>query len=78
MSSSQDTSRKVLAHAAAQIGGIEALARRLGLSARVVGRYLRGEELIPDRLLLLAVDVIAEQISDPARVLEKSAPDAQR
>src|ERR1051325_338096 len=46
---SQDTSRKVLARAAALVG-IDALARRLQISARVLRHYLTGFELIPEHL----------------------------
>jgi len=58
---SQDTSRKVLARAAALVG-IDALAGRLQISARVLRHYLTGFELIPEHLFLKAVDVIVEHL----------------
>jgi hypothetical protein len=61
---SHDTSRKVLAHAAAQVG-VAALAERLQISERVLHHYLTGHELIPDELFLRAVDVIIEQLPAP-------------
>lgn len=61
---SQDTSRKVLAHAAALVG-IEALAERFRISERVLRHYLTGYELIPDPLFLQAVDVIIERLPQP-------------
>lgn len=61
---SHDTSRKVLAHAAAQIG-VPALAARLQISERLLHHYLTGHELIPDELFLRAVDVIIEQLPAP-------------
>src|SRR5436853_6139510 len=61
---SHDTSRKVLAHAAAQVG-VPALAERLQISQRVLHHYLTGHELIPDELFLRALDVIIEQLPEP-------------
>ena len=61
---SRDTSRKVLAHAAAQVG-LPALAARLQVSERILRHYLTGHELIPDELFLRAVDVIIEQLPQP-------------
>ena len=61
---SHDTSRKVLAHAAAQLG-VAALAARLQISERLLHHYLTGHELIPDELFLRAVDVIIEQLPAP-------------
>ena len=61
---SHDTSRKVLAHAAAQVG-VAALAERLQISERLLHHYLTGHELIPDVLFLRAVDVIIEQLPTP-------------
>jgi hypothetical protein len=61
---SKDTSRKVLAHAAAQVG-VAKLAERLQISERILHHYLTGHELIPDELFLRAVDVIIEQLPQP-------------
>ena len=61
---SHDTSRKVLAHAAAQVG-VAALAERLQISERVLHHFLTGHVLIPDELFLRAVDVIIEQLPAP-------------
>lgn len=68
---SHDTSRKVLAHAAAQLG-VAALAERLQISERLLHHYLTGHDLIPDELFLRAVDVIIEQLPAP-----KAPPSAQ-
>jgi hypothetical protein len=61
---SHDTARRVLAHAAAQVG-VAALAERLLISERLLHHYLTGHELIPDELFLRAVDVIIEQLPAP-------------
>jgi hypothetical protein len=65
-----DTSRKVLAHAAAQIG-VAALAERLRISERALHEYLTGGALIPDEVFLRTVDVIVERLPD---VKTSSAP----
>jgi hypothetical protein len=58
-----DTSRKVLAHAAAQLG-VAALAERLQISTRTLQEYLTGGALVPDEVFLGAVDVIVERLPD--------------
>src|ERR1041384_2727824 len=63
---SHDTSRRVLAHAAALIG-IAALAERLQPSDRILHHYLPGHGLIPDEVFLRTVDVIIEQLPAPKR-----------
>jgi hypothetical protein len=54
--------RRVLAHAAAKIGGVEELGARLKISHRVLQHYLAGGEPVPDVLLLRAIDVILEEL----------------
>lgn len=61
---SHDTSRKVLAHAAALLG-VAALAERLQISERLLHHYLTGHDLIPDELFLRAVDVIIGELPAP-------------
>ena len=70
-----DTSRKVLAHAAAQIG-VEALAERLQISTRTLHEYLTGGALVPDDVFLRAVDVIVERLPEVAN--PSTAPGASR
>lgn len=60
--STQDVGRKVLARAAAYMGGPEALAAKFQISPRVLQYYLTGSEQIPDALLLRAIDVILDQL----------------
>ena len=45
-------------HVASRLGGVEALAARLGIGAKVLGAYLSGNELIPDALVLRVVDLV--------------------
>jgi hypothetical protein len=70
-----DTSRKVLAHAAAQIG-VGALAERLQISTRTLHEYLTGGALVPDDVFLRAVDVIVERL--PELPNPNAAPGASR
>ncbi len=56
--------RKVLARAAAKVGGVQALANRLKLAPRIVAHYIEGHDAIPDSVLLLAIDVILEDVPD--------------
>ena len=58
-----DTSRKVLAHAAARIG-VQALAERLQITTRTLHEYLTGGALVPDEVFLRALDVIVERLPE--------------
>jgi hypothetical protein len=60
-----DRSRKVLAHAAAQVG-VARLAERLHITERALRDYLTGTTLVPDEVFLRAVDVIVERLPEPA------------
>ena len=53
--------RRVLARAAAMLGGVEALAARLGMSQRLLAHYIEGSDPIPDALLLSAIDVVLDE-----------------
>jgi hypothetical protein len=57
--------RKVLARAAAKVGGVQALADRLKLNPRVVAHFIEGHESVPDAVLLAAIDVILEDLPNP-------------
>ena len=51
---------RVLKQAADTVGGVEALARRLGISAGVLRLYLEGRRPIPDELVFKAVDIVLD------------------
>jgi hypothetical protein len=57
-----EETRKLLAHIAARLGGVENLAARLKLSPRVISLYLSGKDVIPDALVLQVVDLVIEQL----------------
>ena len=66
----QDVGCKVLARAAAHLGGSEALAAKLDISHRVLQLHLTGQEPVSDALVLRAVDVIlAELLSRPTHTV---------
>lgn len=62
-----DSARRVLARAAAQVGGIPKLASELNLSEGILRRYVLGKEPIPEGLMLQIIDVLLEQLPDPPR-----------
>jgi DNA-binding transcriptional regulator YdaS (Cro superfamily) len=54
---------KVLARAAAKVGGARALAQHLGISPGVLSRYVTGTAAVPDSIFLRAVDVILDELT---------------
>ena len=56
--------RLVLARAAAQAGGIAALAAEINVSERVLRQYIEGKEPVPDGLFLKVVDVILKKLPE--------------
>ena len=62
-----DSPRRVLARTAAQLGGIPNLAAELGVSERLLRRYILGEEPIPEGLTLKIIDVLLEQLPEPPK-----------
>jgi hypothetical protein len=60
--SEQDETRKLLAHIAARLGGVEAVAARLNISPRILGLHMTGKEPVPVTLVLQVVDLILNEI----------------
>ena len=56
----------LLKKAVKTVGGIEALATRVGVSAQVMRLYLDGRRPIPNDLVLKAVDIVLDGPSPPA------------
>ena len=52
------TTVKLLQAAAEIVGGDTALANRLGISERLLSRFLADRRELPDHLLLRAVDIV--------------------
>lgn len=65
----QEVYRKVLARAAAHLGGAEQLAAKLQITHLTLRRYLVGEKAVPDGVFLQAVDIIVNAL-DKARATE--------
>jgi hypothetical protein len=65
--------RRVLARAAVRLGGVEALARRLGIGATLARHYITGSQPVPDVLFLLALDVIVEALPPAAPAVPPAA-----
>jgi hypothetical protein len=64
------TTVKLLQVAAEIVGGEEALAARLGISERMLVRFLTDSRELPDALLLRAVDIVlADHPRPPANEL---------
>lgn len=81
---SQALARRVLARAAAQLGGVEPLAAKLMIRARLLQYYITGSEPVPDSLLLRAIDIVLqglpeiEQHSQPGHPASQADPDSKR
>ncbi|MGQ0547657.1 MAG: hypothetical protein ACT4P3_20400 [Betaproteobacteria bacterium] len=70
------TARRVLARAAALAGGVPGLAERLEVAPRRLREHLTGATPIPDDLLLAAIDIVLEELPDPARAARAGGRDA--
>ena len=70
--------RRVLARAAAKVGGVAELAARLDISQRVLQYYIADREPVPDALFLRAIDVILEDALGAPPATEASASLGQR
>jgi DNA-binding transcriptional regulator YdaS (Cro superfamily) len=57
------TGARVLARAAAKVGGARALAQHLGISPGVLSRYVTGSAAVPDSIFLRAVDIILDELA---------------
>ena len=60
-----EVTKRLVARAALRAGGIDALARRIGIKPRLLKRYLAGTEPLPDSLFLRIVDVIEGPQAEP-------------
>ena len=68
------TVKKVLQAAAEIVGGNRELARNLGISEGLLGKFLADRHPVPDSLLLHAVDIILlDRQSNPVSAAGKAA-----
>jgi hypothetical protein len=75
------TRARLLQSASEIVGGNKALAARLGIRASLLSRFIAGDAELPDRLLLVAVDIIlahrqAEPL--PASQLPAQSPESDQ
>jgi hypothetical protein len=59
-----EAGRRLLERAAEKVGGLDALAERIGLNARALKLCIDGREPIPEALYLRAVDIV---LGDPSQ-----------
>jgi len=52
--------QRVLELVVKKLGGVEETAAQLGVSPTLIQRFLRGEIMLPDPILLKAVDLLPE------------------
>ena len=68
------TSVRLLRAASDRVGGVRALADRLGITVTLLSRFLADTRELPDLLLLRAVDIIlAEGESQPPSACDTAA-----
>jgi hypothetical protein len=59
--STPDARQRLLEQAAARLGGVENLAKKLGVTQRAMKLYLSGAAPVPDALFLRLVDLLSDQ-----------------
>jgi hypothetical protein len=67
------TSVKLLQTAAEIVGSTRVLAWRLGISEALLSRFMADRRELPDKLFLLAVDIVLEDKPSVPRVVAQSA-----
>jgi len=69
---------KTLARATLVVGGVEALAERLGVTSKVLSFYIRGDAPVPPELFFRASEIITESgmtdITKRSRINEANKP----
>jgi len=70
------TTIKLLQTASEIVGGDAALANRLGISERLLARFMADRIELPDQLLLLAVDIVVadrqSRLPQPVNLIQES------
>ena len=68
----------MLEQAATRLGGVENLAKKLGVSQRAVKLYLDGAAPLSDALFLRLVDLLSEQWPGEGRPPPAKSPNSKR
>jgi hypothetical protein len=76
--STPEARRRLLEQAAARLGGVEQLAKKLGVTLRSMKLYLDGAVPLPDALLLRLVDLLSEQRGSESQSPPAGDPNSKR
>ncbi len=76
--STPEARQRLLEQAAARLGGVENLAKRLGVTQRAMKLYLSGAAPVPDALFLRLVDLLSDQSPSEGQRPPGRDPNARR
>jgi hypothetical protein len=76
--STPEARRRLLEQAATRLGGVEQLAKKLGVTQRAMKLYLNGAAPLPDALLLRLVDLLSEQGRSESQPPPAQGPNSKR
>ena len=76
--STPEARRRLLEQAAARLGGVENLAKKLGVTQRAMKLYLSGAAPLPDALFLRLVDLLSDQWPSEGQRPPGSDPNSKR
>jgi hypothetical protein len=76
--STPEARRRLLEQAATRLGGVEQLAKKLGMTREAMKLYLDGGAAVPDALFLRLVDLLSEQWSSESQPPPAKDPNSKR
>ena len=76
--STPEARQRLLEQAAARLGGVETLAKKLGVTQRAMNLYLSGAAPVPDALFLRLVDLLSDQWPSEGQPPPGRDPNARR
>lgn len=76
--STPEARRRLLEQAATRLGGVEQLAKKLGVTHRAMKLYLDGTVPLPDALFLRLVDLLSEQRGSESQPPPAPDPNSKR
>lgn len=78
MSTTPEARRRLLEQAATRLGGVEQLAKKLGVTQRSMRLYVDGAVSLPDALFLRLVDLLSEQWRSEGQPPPAKDPNSKR
>ena len=78
MSTTPEARRRLLEQAATRLGGVEQLAKKLGVTQRSMRLYVDGAVPLPDALFLRLVDLLSEQWRSEGQPPPAKDPNSKR